>query len=54
MAILVTLISVVCIILAAIWLIEAIPADGCNLHDWQPEREGGLRCARCKRLPDAD
>lgn len=47
------LIGVILIVLVAIWLIEAAQ-EGCKLHDWQPERGGGLRCAKCQRMPDAE
>jgi hypothetical protein len=44
---------VVLAVAVAIWQlgIEWIPDGHCKLHDWQPERDGRLRCAKCHRRP---
>ena len=46
------LIIAILAVVVAIWCIEALPADGCRLHDWQPEHDGGLRCVKCHREPE--
>lgn len=47
------LIVVLLAVAVAIWQLEFewLPDGHCKLHNWQPEQDGRLRCATCKRRP---